>query len=108
MLVHIDASLNVTLRFPEDLKRFSVEIEGSREDLPRIQAAANVAGDLVDADTMWVSQAWLRQAPACAGHQAWQDGLTGMIEFARKHGWIRNGSEDVRAHVVWNPPQDSR
>ena len=106
MLIHIDRSLAVRLEAPEDLKRFSVQIDGVRDDFPRIQQAAKAAGELVDADTMWVSQAWLRQAPDCAGDPAWQDGVSAMIEFARKHGWVRDGTGDIRAHVVWSSPQN--
>ena len=105
MFVHIDRSLNVSLESPDDLKRFSVEIDASRDDLDRIKDAARVAGELVDADTMWVSQAWLRGVSNHADDPVWQDGLSAMIEFARKHGWVRDGSGDIRAHVVWASPK---
>lgn len=105
MLIHIDRALDVRLESPEDFKRFSVQIDGPPDDLARIQKAAQAAGQLVDADTMWVSEAWLRQAPDCADDPAWQAGVTAMIGFARKHGWVRDGSGDIRAHVVWNAPE---
>jgi hypothetical protein len=104
MFVHINRSLNVSLESPDDLKRFSVKVDASRDDLNCVQDAARVAGELVDADTMWVSQAWLRGVSNYADDAVWQDGVSAMIEFARKHGWVRDGSNDIRAHVVWAPP----
>lgn len=105
MLIRIDRSLDVRLESPEDFKRFSAQIDGLPADLARIQKAAKAAGELVDADTMWVSEIWLRQAPDCSSDPAWQDGVTAMIAFARKHGWVRDGAGNIRAHVVWNAPQ---
>jgi len=105
MLIRIDHSLDVRLESPEDFKRFSVQIDGLSDNFTRIQKAAKAAGKLVDTDTMWVSETWLRQASDCADDPAWQDGVTAMIAFARKHGWVRDGSGDIRAHVVWNAPQ---
>jgi len=105
MIVRIDRSLHVRLESPEDFKRFNVQIDGLSQDLGRIQKAARAAGELVDTDTMWVSETWLRQAPDCADDPAWQDGITAMIDFARKRGWVRDGSGDIRAHVVWKAPQ---
>ena len=106
MLIRIDRAFDVRLETPQDFKRFSVQIDGVPNDLARIRQAANAAGELVDADTMWVSQTWLRQAPDCADDPAWQEGVSAMIEFARKHGWVRDGSGDIRAHVVWSAPRD--
>jgi hypothetical protein len=108
MLIRIDRALDVRLETPQDFKQFSVQIDGVRDDLARIQQAANAAGELVDADTMWVSQTWLRQAPDCADDPAWQEGVSAMIEFARTHGWVRGGSGDIRAHVVWSAPAKRR
>jgi hypothetical protein len=105
MLIHIGRALDVGLETPRDFKRFSVQIDAMPADLARIRKAAAAAGELVDADTMWVSQSWLRQASGCAEDPAWQDGFSAMIEFARKHGWVREGSGDIRAHVVWSPPE---
>jgi hypothetical protein len=104
MIIRIDRFLDVRLESPEDFKRFNVQIDGPIQHLSRIQEAARAAGELVDTDTMWVSETWLRQAPDCADDPAWQNGVTAMINFARKHGWVRDGSGDIRAHVVWNAP----
>src|SRR4051794_9782207 len=106
MLVRIDRSLDVRLESPRDFKRFSVQIDAPSDDLTRVQKVAKAAGELVDTDTMWVSETWLRQAPDCADDPAWQESVSAMIEFARKQGWVRDGSGDIRAHVVWGAPQD--
>ncbi|WP_424139160.1 hypothetical protein [Roseomonas chloroacetimidivorans] len=103
MIVRIDRFLKVGLEQPEEFKKFSVQVEGDQADLERIRPAVRTAGDLVDSAVMWVSEDWLRQAPGCAGDPGWQQGVSKMIEFARKHGWVREPSGEIRAHVVWVP-----
>ncbi|MGU7768676.1 GlcG/HbpS family heme-binding protein [Burkholderia sp. MR1-5-21] len=91
----------MTLDSPEDFKRFSVHVDGRPADHPRIRDAVMHAGNLVDAETMWVKEAWLRNAPGRIDTSAWQDGVSAMITAAQRYGWIDEATRSIKAHVVW-------
>lgn len=101
MLVKVDQDLAVTLESPDDFKRFSVSIAGLSEDQMRIRNTITHVGDLVDAETMWVSEDWLRNAPGRIDGSKWQDDVSAMIAAAKKYGWINEATGAIKAHVVW-------
>jgi hypothetical protein len=101
MLVKIARDSLVSLEDPEDFKRFSVSVATSAEELPRIRDAVSDAGNLIDRDTMWVSEAWLRTAPGRIEGEKWQDSVSAMIAGAKKYGWVDEANGSIKAHVVW-------
>ena len=101
MLVKIARDSLVSLEDPEDFKRFSVSVATSAEELPRIRDAVSDAGNLIDGETMWVNEAWLRTAPGCIEGEKWQDSVSAMIAGAKKYGWVDEGNGSIKAHVVW-------
>ena len=68
--------------------------------------SAHVAGDAAVGDWgrrddghVWVStRTLLDLAGARAGDQRWRRGFDGMIDYARRHGWV--DGDEVRMHVV--------
>jgi hypothetical protein len=104
MLVKVAKDSSVTLESPEDFKRFSVSIAASADELPRIRDAVSDAGNLIDGETMWVNEAWLRTAPGRIEGQKWQDAVSAMIAGAKKYGWVDGTNGSIKAHVVWAAP----
>ncbi len=102
MLIVVAADLAIRLEEPADLKRFSVRVDADPDALVRVQQAASRIGRMPDAGTLWVDEAWLRQASPLAGDAAWLAGFEAMVGHARKHGWIEEGTGAIRAHVVWD------
>ena len=101
MLIVIAADLAIRLEGPADLKRFSVRIDADPAQLMQVQQAAAAIGRMPDAGTLWVDEAWLRQASPLAGDAAWRAGFDAMLGYARKHHWIEAGTGAIRAHAVW-------
>jgi hypothetical protein len=71
------------------------------DELPRLRDAVSRAGSLIDKDTMWVSEAWLRTAPGRIEGEKWQDCVSAMIAGAKKYGWVDEANGSIKAHVVW-------
>ena len=101
MQVKISNNLSATLEFPEDFKRFSVNVEGNPSDQPRVRDAISSVGDMTDAETMWVKETWLRTAPGRSEAPEWKDGVSNMIAGAKKYGWVDEATGCIKAHVVW-------
>lgn len=102
MLIVIALDLRIRLEEVSDFKRFSVRVDADPAALPQVQQAAAAAGRMPDAATLWVDVAWLRRASPLAEDATWQAGFAAMIDFARRHGWIEEGTGAIRAHVVWS------
>jgi len=75
-----------------DFKRFSVHLGPGQPPVDGRGVSFEP-----DGRTAWVDEAALRAWPGGRDDPAWQAGLSGMIDFARGHGWI-DGTR-IRAHV---------
>jgi hypothetical protein len=76
-----------------------VVVEGGGVSDAQLATALTGVGTVADSKTVWIAETWLRGQPGLAGDKAWQDSLTGMLQFARKHGWVDEAKGTVRAHV---------
>jgi hypothetical protein len=95
------AADGVTLEERDNFRAFKLVVEGRPESLDAARAALAGAAELVDTDTAWVSEGWLRHHPAVADDTAWQQSLSAMVEKARPHGWIDDARKAIKAHVEW-------
>jgi hypothetical protein len=88
----------VTLEEGDNFRAFKLVVDGRRDDIEATRRALGDAAELADADTAWVSEAWLRRQSQDA---AWQQSLSTMVEKARPHGWIDDARKAIKAHVEW-------
>jgi hypothetical protein len=88
----------VTLEERDNFRAFKLVIDARRGDVEAVRQTLAGVAELVDADTAWVSEAWLRRQLADA---AWQQSLSAMIDKARPHGWIDDARKAIKAHVEW-------
>ena len=100
MFVKLSAG-RVTLEERDNFRAFKLVVEGRREDVEHVRGTLAGATELADADTAWVSEAWLRRYPDVAQDSAWQQSLSAMIDKARPHGWIDDARKAIKAHVEW-------
>jgi hypothetical protein len=101
MFVKLTADRRVVLEDRDNFRAFKLVVEGRRDDLAVAQSALVGTAELPDADTAWISQAWLRSRPEVATDTAWQQSFAAMVEKARPHGWIDDARAAIKAHVEW-------
>ena len=59
------------------------------------------AGDLDGDDDVMVRIAWLRAEAAGRVAPDWEEGFTGMLDYAERKGWLDEERHAVRAHIEW-------
>jgi len=103
MEVHLRAGSAPALLFPDDFKKFKTVADVTSR--VQLQAALGDAGEAESDDVVWISADWLRKASGgSADAGKWESGLSAMIAFAAKHGWVREGTPVlVRSHVERAP-----
>lgn len=101
MYVHVSPTLAVTLAAAEDFRSFKLVVDAAEDALASVAAALAGIAVIEDAGRAWVSQHWLRSAGPQPDDPSWQDGLTGMIGYARRFGWVDDAAGTVRAHIEW-------
>jgi hypothetical protein len=101
MFVKLSADQTVTLEDRDNFRAFKVVIAGAPGSVDTARRALAGVAELADKDTAWVLQAALRSRAEVAQDEAWQQGLSAMIEKARPHGWIDDARQAIKAHVEW-------
>ena len=101
MQVHVSRALQLQLQAPEDFKSFKLVIDLPKTARSDIAAALAPAGRIENEGTAWISEAWLRGASSLGSDEAWQAGVSGMIAYARKFGWVDDATASIRAHIEW-------
>lgn len=97
MLIRVTPTGAVLLEEPDDFRRFSIRLDpGARGAAAAEAALARIARP--DGDHAWVAEPALRALAPGGGDPAWQQGLGGMIAFARSRGWV-DDQGGIRAHV---------
>lgn len=102
MEIHVSAAYAVELRAPDDLKSFKLTVAAASDAADRLaEALAGIA--TVDGDHAWVRESWIREVSPLSGDPAWQQGVTAMIGYAKKFGWVDEAAGTIRAHIEWAP-----
>ena len=101
MKIRVSRELEVSLQAPDDLKRFKMVLEVDRKRLPAVGKALAGIALLDGVEVAWVSADWLRQQSGLSESPEWNQRFEGMLEFARKHGWVREAPVMVRCHLEW-------
>ena len=101
MYVNVPAAGAVTLEDADNFRAFEVRVAGAQQSGSALAGRLGGAAARVDEGHVWVSDAWLRAQGAPKG-EAWLTDFEKMIGFARKQGWVDEGTQAVRAHIEWN------
>ncbi len=99
MHIAVSKDLKARLEDAHNFKSFKVVTDTVDLSIAQLATALTGVGTVADAKTVWIAESWLRGQPGLADDKAWQDSLSGMIQFAKKHGWIDEAKGTVRAHV---------
>ena len=89
MILRVEAG-GVTLVDLDDLKRLSAHVVDA--------AAIGAWGREEDGHVVVTTQTLLRLAGERASDERWRSQFNGMVDYARRHGWVRG--DEVRMHVV--------
>lgn len=98
MFIQVTPDFVVTLEDPQDFKHFKLVVAADRADLIELRRAIEGVASLTEDGHAWVNEDWLRRHGADA---TWQDGLSAMIEVAKKYGWVDEKAKTIRAHIEW-------
>lgn len=79
---------------PFDFRRFSLRL--AREQL------RSWSGEMlsIEADRAWIDEGSLRRIAGLADQRDWQAGLSAMIAYAARNGWV-DAQGRIRAHIEW-------
>lgn len=99
MHIVVSKDLKARLEDPRNFKSFKVVVEAAAISVGQLTTALTGVGTVEDTKTVWVAERWLRGQPGLGDDKAWQDSLSGMIQFAKKHGWVDEAKGAIRAHV---------
>ncbi|CAH1668629.1 MAG: hypothetical protein KF735_02620 [Chelatococcus sp.] len=100
MIIAVGHDDRITLEDAMNFRGFKVSVPWTARDTARLARAFTGIGQVDGADHVWIDQTALN-ALGPKDDPAWRDGVSGMIHFAEKHGWVEPGSGAVRAHIEW-------
>jgi hypothetical protein len=86
---------HVVLEQPDDMTAFKVVIHGG--DPTALAGVGRMAGR----DNAWIHFDAVRRLASGNGSATWEQDFSGMIDFARKRGWIDDERQEIQAHVEW-------
>jgi hypothetical protein len=98
MFVHVTKDFAVALQEPQDFKKFKLVIDAPGADAARLSTALDGIATLDPEGHAWVSEDWLRKQDSAPD---WQNGLTAMVDVAKKYGWVDEQKKAIRAHIEW-------
>lgn len=98
MYVEIHGPAEATVGDLANLRELSVNVGGTAINSVGRALAASGLGSF-DGEHAWLDIRGLRAAGRHLG-AGWDDGFSGMIAYARTHGWLSADDSLVRAHLV--------
>jgi len=90
MLIMLKEDGSIAIEDPYNFKHFALALADER---PHSSAAVDLENGFA-----WVNAEHLRNFPGLAQDPKWQNGLQGMIAFARGRGWV-DLRDRIRAHI---------
>jgi hypothetical protein len=103
MRVSISAEKTITLIDATDFKRFDLAAHIPGTTLSELKSLLKDVADVEDTESAWIFTGWLLQQ-AAASEADWRRSFDAMIGYARKHGWVKDGPQRIRGHIVWMTP----
>jgi len=97
VIIRVDAAGDVQVDEYDVFTDFHVETRGGStiEDL----AATMGEGTWTDGDHLWIAEAAIRHWLSSRTDEAWDEGFSGMFDYARSKGWTDVAGTHLRAHV---------
>ena len=97
VIIRVDAAGDVQVDEHDVFTDFHVEtLAGfTNEDL----VATMGDGTRTDGDHLWIAEAAIRHWLSGRTDEAWDEGFSGMFDYARSKGWTDEVGTHLRAHV---------
>ena len=97
MIIRVDAAGDVQVDEHDVFTDFHVETQAgcTTEDLAAIMGEGTWAGG----DHLWIAEAAIRHWLSGRTDEAWEEGFSGMFDYARSKGWTDEAGTHLRAHV---------
>ena len=95
MIVEYSHAAGLRLLEPNDFGKFKLVLNS---DVPLSQPSINGIVFVDDANVLIDIDA-VPALPGAPGDADWRAGFERMIQVARRHGWVEEGSRAIRAHV---------
>jgi hypothetical protein len=107
MIIAIEEDGRVSLRDPDDFRRFEIEVASARLGSAAVAAALAPLGEVSDDGHAWIGEAQLMRLAGRQRDEEWLRHLAAMKDKARKFGWVDDGRCAIRAHIKWPPRLDT-
>ncbi|MDZ4736153.1 MAG: hypothetical protein SGJ07_07360 [Rhodospirillaceae bacterium] len=100
MIISLDTGRGPRLDDPDNFRAFKVTAPAGM-DRDALGRALGAVGRLHEdgSEHAWIAEAALRKLAGRADDKAWNDQATGMIDYARRSGWIDAATGAIRAHI---------
>ncbi|MEX0808999.1 MAG: hypothetical protein WD044_09740 [Dongiaceae bacterium] len=98
MIISLDTGRGPRLDDPDNFRAFKVTAP-SGMDRDALTAALTPVGRPGEGETTWIDETALRKLAGRGDDKEWNDQATGMIDYARRSGWIDPASGAIRAHI---------
>ena len=98
MIISLDFGRGPRLDDPDNFRAFKVTAPKGM-DANALVAALKPVGRPGEGETSWIDEAALRNLAGRADDKAWNDQVTGMIDYAHRSGWIDPATGAIRAHI---------
>jgi hypothetical protein len=97
MFISVGRDGTLTLREPDDFKRFHAEADGDIAP----DAIKNALGSIAsfEGDDFWVDVEALKTLSGRSGDSAWERNFESMIRSVEKFGWLSPDGKRVRCHL---------
>ena len=97
VIIRVDAAGDVQVDEHDVFTDFHVETQAgfTTEDLAAIMGEGTWAGG----DHLWIAEAAIRHWLSGRTDEVWEEGFSGMFDYARSKGWTDEAGTHLRAHV---------
>lgn len=97
VIIRVDAAGDVQVDEHDVFTDFHVETRAgfTTEDLAAIMGE----GTGTDGDYLWIAEAAIRHWLSGRTDDTWDEGFSGMFDYARSKGWTDEAGTHLRAHV---------
>ncbi|MBT5904581.1 MAG: hypothetical protein HOH27_02110 [Acidimicrobiaceae bacterium] len=99
MIIRVDAAGEIRVDEYDVFTDFHVEDSAgfSTADL----AATMGGGTRADGEHLWIAETAVRHWLSGRIDETWDEGFSGMFDFARSKGWTNDAGTHLRAHVEY-------
>lgn len=107
MIIVIGESGVLGLRDPDDFRRFEIEVESAGLSRATVVTALASLGEIIDEGHAWIGEEALVKLAGRERDAEWLASFAAMKDKARKFGWVDDNRRAIRAHIRWQPREES-